>query len=216
MPDVIANAGMSEEERLVIALHVFAQADGGTPGQFLETLAYITRDKTWKKRGVTLRQMLETAPPHGAGIRAEDALRLIAFTHPHEVNNRAKHEELDAMRRVVRSELHEALKDPDDNQPGPGRGHKTSLQCNDVSHQSEKQGNSEAYTLRRLRRDRPDLADQVIGGELKANAAAIEAGFRKKTVSIPVDDVRALSLWLIGHWTAEQREELIVLLGGKD
>jgi hypothetical protein len=32
--------------------------------------------------------------------------------------------------------------------------------------------------LKRLKRDRPDLADKVAAGEMSANAAAIEAGFR--------------------------------------
>lgn len=45
------------------------------------------------------------------------------------------------------------------------------------------------YSLKRLKRDRPDLADKVIAGELSANAAAIEAGFRKKTITIPDDPV---------------------------
>jgi hypothetical protein len=34
--------------------------------------------------------------------------------------------------------------------------------------------------LRRLRRDRPDLAEQVEAGKISARAAGIEAGFRKK------------------------------------
>ena len=33
--------------------------------------------------------------------------------------------------------------------------------------------------LRRLKRDRPDLAERVVSGEISANAAAIQAGFRK-------------------------------------
>jgi hypothetical protein len=41
------------------------------------------------------------------------------------------------------------------------------------------QGNSRAYTLDRLHRERPDLYARVLVGELSANAAAIEAGFRK-------------------------------------
>jgi hypothetical protein len=32
-------------------------------------------------------------------------------------------------------------------------------------------GTSETYTLRRLKRDRPDLAEEVLNGELSANAA---------------------------------------------
>jgi hypothetical protein len=46
---------------------------------------------------------------------------------------------------------------------------------------SLKYGNSAIYTLKRLKRDRPDLFQQVLGGALSANAAAIEAGFRKKS-----------------------------------
>ena len=41
-------------------------------------------------------------------------------------------------------------------------------------------GTSKNYTLARLKRDRPDLAQRVVDGELSANAAAIEAGFRKR------------------------------------
>lgn len=128
-------------------------------------LEYITRDKTWEKRKQSLRTLLETPPPHGAGVKASDVLRLIEFTHPHEVNNRAKHEAMEAMRKAVRSELHEAI-------TGQGRPEKG----NNVTFSTEQRGNSEEYTIRRLRRDRPDLADRVITGELSANAAAIEAG----------------------------------------
>jgi len=42
-----------------------------------------------------------------------------------------------------------------------------------------RQGNSRAYTLDRLKRERPDLFDRVCAGELSANAAATEAGWRK-------------------------------------
>jgi hypothetical protein len=51
----------------------------------------------------------------------------------------------------------------------------------------EKQGNSPAYALRRLKRDRPDLAELVISGKLTTNAAAIKAGFRARTISVPID-----------------------------
>lgn len=41
------------------------------------------------------------------------------------------------------------------------------------------QGTSRAYTLTRLESERPDLYERVCRKELSANAAAIEAGFRK-------------------------------------
>lgn len=52
---------------------------------------------------------------------------------------------------------------------------------------SPKQGNSAPYTLNRLKRTRPDLLEQVVAGDLSANAAAIEAGFRTKMVQVKPD-----------------------------
>lgn len=43
-----------------------------------------------------------------------------------------------------------------------------------------RRGNSALYTMKRLKRDRPELFQQVLGGALSANAAALEAGWRKK------------------------------------
>ena len=49
-------------------------------------------------------------------------------------------------------------------------------------------GNRSIYTEARLKRDRPDLLEKVHSGELSANRAAIEAGFRKSnTVYIKAD-----------------------------
>lgn len=42
-------------------------------------------------------------------------------------------------------------------------------------------------TITRLKRDRPDLAAQVVAGTLTANAAAIKAGFRHATWSAPTE-----------------------------
>ena len=38
---------------------------------------------------------------------------------------------------------------------------------------SSTHGTSESYTVRRLKRDRPELAEKVIEGEMSANAAAM-------------------------------------------
>ena len=65
-----------------------------------------------------------------------------------------------------------------------GEGH------NNVKSSSEsKGGNSARYTLARLKRDRPDLAERVVAGTLSAHAAAIEAGFRKRTATLPIGDI---------------------------
>jgi len=53
------------------------------------------------------------------------------------------------------------------------------------------QGNSLSYTLDRLKREAPELFQRVVAKELSANAAAIEAGFRVKTITVPLDPSRA-------------------------
>lgn len=83
------------------------------------------------------------------------------------------------------------------------------FQANNVSLKTDC-GNSETYTVRRLRRDRPDLADRVERGELSAHQAAISAGFRRRTMSIPVDDAERAFRRLAGD-KGMDREQLILL-----
>lgn len=49
---------------------------------------------------------------------------------------------------------------------------------------SRPDGNSKQAALRRLRKDRPDLLERVVSKELSANAAMIEAGFRKRPTAL--------------------------------
>jgi hypothetical protein len=57
-------------------------------------------------------------------------------------------------------------------------------------------GNASKYTVARLERDRPDLAARVEAGEMSAHAAAIEAGFRPKTCTVPLTVEGATRLML--------------------
>jgi hypothetical protein len=66
--------------------------------------------------------------------------------------------------------------------------------------------NTKAHWLARLQRDRPDLAQRVINGELSANAAAIEAGFRTKLT--PFERIKQL----IPKLTVEERQQLVRIL----
>ena len=65
---------------------------------------------------------------------------------------------------------------------GPGQPKTTEAKSinDNVINTLSSQGNSKAYTVSRLKRDRPDLFGKVVAGELSANKAAIEAGFRRK------------------------------------
>ena len=85
---------------------------------------------------------------------------------------------LASMRRAVDDLVNEPLADK------PGPHHEDGY----IVTKSDERGNNRDYTLRRLKRDRPDLAEMVIGGNLSANAAAIEAKFRRRDT--PLDTLR--------------------------
>jgi hypothetical protein len=67
------------------------------------------------------------------------------------------------------------------------------LKSNDniITSSKAKQGTGKAYTLDRLSKENPDLYQSVVNGELSANAAAIAAGWRKKTVTVTDDPASA-------------------------
>lgn len=69
---------------------------------------------------------------------------------------------------------------------GPGRGNKKPDNIGLLQY-----GTDAGSTVARLKRDRPDLAERVVRGELSANAAAIQAGFREKQVQLGKDPERA-------------------------
>jgi len=75
-----------------------------------------------------------------------------------------------------------------------------------------KTGTSRAYTLDRLTRERPDLRARVDSKELSANAAAIEAGFRKRTFSAPVDDADSIATALRRHVKPDVLRQLVAQL----
>lgn len=59
---------------------------------------------------------------------------------------------------------------------------------NIITFEANEQGTSRAYNLNRLSRQAPELYERVLDGELSANAAAIEAGFRPPSLTINAKD----------------------------
>jgi hypothetical protein len=78
----------------------------------------------------------------------------------------------------------------------------------DYSRESQ-QGTSTSYALRRLQRNRPDLHAQVLAKELTPNAAMIAAGFRDRTLTIPINPTLA-GKRLALHYTPDQFNDLCV------
>lgn len=79
-------------------------------------------------------------------------------------------------------------------------------------HSNRPAGTTEARALRKLRKDAPELHQAVLEGNLSAHAAMVQAGFRKRTITLPVDPERAAAT-LKRHLDADQVERLRDLLG---
>lgn len=93
-------------------------------------------------------------------------------------------------------------------------------------------GTTRQYALRRLRKDRPDLHEQVVKGAVSPHAAMVQAGFRRKTRTVDAVQYTALveaavalcRLWYSGEsydaWqyevAVEQVAEALAALGALD
>ena len=94
---------------------------------------------------------------------------------------------------------------------GPGKRSKVDRDITDNISNKEKvqAGTSRSYTVSRLQREAPALFKQVVAKTLSANAAAIQAGFRKKPTV--VDQFAAL--WKRAN--KEQRDAFLASIGAK-
>lgn len=94
---------------------------------------------------------------------------------------------------------------PSHGEVGKGRGLRD---CDTIS-KPDRQDRRE-HVIARLKRDDPDLAGRVVGGEITANAAARLKGWRKPrlVVSSPKSVAKALRQ----HMTADEVTELVALL----
>ena len=55
---------------------------------------------------------------------------------------------------------------------------------NNVQDDKAPEGNTAAAGLRRLRKDRPDLHQQVLAGEMSTHSAMLQAGYRKPSITL--------------------------------
>lgn len=92
------------------------------------------------------------------------------------------------------------------------QGERTDLVYN-VNEVVRPDGNTAQHALRKLRSDRPDLHARVLAGECSPHAAMIEAGFRRPTATVPLDDMVTLAAYLRRRLTAEQLVALLEALG---
>jgi hypothetical protein len=76
-------------------------------------------------------------------------------------------------------------------------------------------GNRQDRALRKLRKDAPQLHAEVLAGNLSAHGAMVKAGFRPKTISVPVGKPEAVAQSLLRYMSADDIAKLIAALLGK-
>jgi len=190
------------------------KAGGTDPTLLFEIIEDIIERRDWewlplgngsKEPVGSFRRLIEAPPPVGCDLPADKLLTLLRLEHRAERNTKAVRERMAALRDTVR-QLLDAELPPIATQGRPKRDDKVG-----ITNFNERENDS-TYALQRLKRDRPDIADKVVRGELSANAAAIEAGFRPRKVSINMEDAHSAARSLLRHMDAETLNELVHLL----
>ncbi|WP_371095581.1 hypothetical protein [Streptomyces sanglieri] len=106
---VESNSYLTEEQHQVYQLRDSLERNGGTPIGFLELLAAVMAEGTWKKvpSGVnqekpfnSFSEFIEANPPFGLGASVENVRILLQLRHPHEGVPRIR-EQMDTMRAEV-------------------------------------------------------------------------------------------------------------------
>lgn len=83
---------------------------------------------------------------------------------------------------------------------------------NNVMTENATQGNSPEYALRKLRKDAPELHQDVIEGKISPHAAMVEAGFRDYKLQYYPGDAERTANLLLKNMTADDIEILVTLL----
>jgi hypothetical protein len=165
-------------------------------------LAEIIEHGAWKKwrwvgsdfTAASIDEYVTVPPPRGLGASVGLIQRLLA-DHP---------KALEAFERERRGERAQAI----ETQPLLSVGRPSDADNVDTKKRDVNiSGNSNAYAIARLRRDRPDIHARVLAGELTPNAGMIEAGFRKKRPSTKRNAVQQIEkLW--ATLTSEEKQSV--------
>lgn len=160
---------MNEIEKGQLAqatIQCFQRADGSLKN-FPGLLKKIISEKAWERRIhngrvielPNLRELITAKPVDGWG---EDPFKIEAVIR----------DDVEALA-MWREEMTEEHGGDHGNQYTGGKSNNITLATPD-------RGTSRSYTVARLKQQAPELFEKVVSGELSANAAAIQAGFRKK------------------------------------
>lgn len=165
------------------------QAASGSANELVPALAAIVSTGHWREfvhpmRGVVVYDSFSVYCDEFLGLSAQAVEALLDKTN-------AK-----AAAREVRRMLAEDVEPQRSARGGP-----IPSNCCDTTVSEQRDA---TYVLARLKRDDPDLARQVIDGQVSANAAAIQAGIRRRYVRVRPDDIQQAIGVLLKHYTREQ------------
>lgn len=211
---VVSFGELTEEQRRVHQAGQALHRDGASPAGALELLAAIMEDRTWGRvtdphgRSFEGRftAFVEAKSPFGLGYPVAQLRRLLELQHPHEEQGVASvAARMATMRQQVRQLLGEAI-EPALSNGGDRRSENLQLSGTQVKRDA-------AAITARLKRDNPALADQVVRGEVSANAAAREMGWRHPRIVVSSPDRVAEALRRT--MPAEDIARLVAILGGE-
>jgi hypothetical protein len=184
---------LTEEQRRVHRAGEALHRDGASPAGALDLLAAIVEDRTWERmtdrRGQSFvgrfRDFVEAKPPFGLGYDPDQLPKVLGLRHPHEGVPKVAFR-MAEMRQVVRTLLlGEVAPARPVGRPAAGAENLcgTNIKADRVEH-----------VVRRLKRDAPDLAERVVAGEVTANAAARQMGWRHPRIVVSTPERVAESL----------------------
>lgn len=213
MTRVVSGGDMTPEQRRVHRVEHILRRDGGSPGSALEGLAAIVEDETWRKVPsgpsrpepfTSFRRFVEANPPFGLGYSIKQLRALLQLQHPGEGATEIR-ERMDAMRAEVARLI------ADDVQPSVRHGEIGGGHLRERATFSEVgKSDTKDKVVARLKRDDPALAEQVVNGEITANAAARQKGWRKPRVVLTSPE--SIAAALRKHLDADDIAALIRLL----
>lgn len=196
---VVRGGELTPEQRRVHRVEHILRRDGGSPGSALEGLASIVEDGTWRKVPsgpdrpepfTSFRRFVEANPPFGLGYSIKQLRALLQLEHPGEGSAEIR-ERMDAMRAEVARLIADDVPAAREHR---GQTVAESNSRDGATNSTVTRSNHAEYVVSRLKRDDPALAERVVNGEITANAAARQKGWRKPRVVLtsPESIARAL------------------------
>lgn len=188
---------------------------GGDPSNLFEVLEAVVETRAWQTLTDddgnpigSLQRLIEAPRPAGCGQPIDKVLALLRIEHRYERENNSWAKRMKALRQAIENEL--AVQLAEERAPQTWRVVHTAAPPADEMPAGRPAGKSKEQVLKRLEEDeRYDLLEKVSLGELSATAAAVEAGYRLRRVTVPIGDTERTAQSLRHHLDDDALRALI-------